>query len=432
MADVKPFKGVRYDEKVVGNIADVICPPYDVISARQEEELHNKNKYNFIKIEHDKHLEGDTEQNNKYTRSAETLESWLKDGALKKDEKAAIYLYDQYFTYNGEKSMRRNIVSAVRLEEWSAGVVKPHENTLKGPKKDRINLIWALAANTSSVFSMYEDRNRQIANLLTEQEKIEPAIDITDDNGERHVVRLINDEETLKRINELFKDKPLYIADGHHRYESALVHRNDRAKCCCCGLSDDNSVNFVMMTLVDFDDPGLLALPTHRLVRGLSDTQVNGLTESLETYFDVAEITGGKEGIDEAFSGGEGVKIILYGLEGEKYFLLTLKDLKQAAKFMSKERSSEYKKLDVSVIDHVILENLIGMDAVAESLVAYDHDIDSSIERVKSGEFQLAFILDKLDPNVIQRIADIKDRMPRKSTYFYPKLPSGLVTHRFF
>ncbi len=432
MAEISPFQGIHYHRDRVGDLADVICPPYDVIVPRGEQELLDASPYNFIRLEHPKELPQDNDNENRYTRAAVIFKKWLKDGVLVIDEKPAIYIDDHEFNCQDKRYTRRGLAVCVRLEEWDRMVVRPHEGTLAGPKRDRINLLWALQANTSPIMSLFEDPEGRIAAALSGIEKQKPLFKIKQADGEIHTVRTVTGEKTIKEVTEALADRPLYIADGHHRYESALVYRREQI---ACGgtLPDDSPANYVMMTLIDFTDPGLIILPPHRLLRGLSPSAIEQLGKKLISFFDVQSLALGQPDVwkrlDEFLCETGKIRLVLYGLAENNLLLLTVRDFATASKLMPYFRSETYKKMDVSVVDHIILEELLGLSPGEETRIAYDYDRLEAVRLVKAGEFQMAFIIKPVKPSTIKAIADQGDRMPRKSTYFYPKLPSGLLVH---
>ncbi len=431
MADVRPFQALRYNT-VTEDMSAVICPPYDVISPQQETVLLARSPDNFVRIENAKALPTDSEGCNRYTRAQSHLQEWLRDEVLKQDEKPAYYLHEHTFNHTGITAIRRGLFARVRLEEWDKMIVRPHERTLAGPKRDRIKLISTLEADTSPVFGLYQDEGKLIGAVLDQIVGWPEALEFAGDNSEYHRVWMINDVEGVAAIQWAFHEKPIYIADGHHRYESALAYRNERR-----GLdpkiTDDAALNFVMMSLTNMADPGLLILPTHRLIKGLSPERLDSLHGLLDDYFIVESFnlsqSGGQDKV-EALMVEDSSRFFVYGLHGDDILSLTVKDQLKTEALMPLGHTATYRGMDVSVVDHIVLEKILGMSAMDEERIAYDHDRDSAISRVKSGEFQFAFILKPVRPETIQAISDAEDRMPRKSTYFYPKLPSGIVVYR--
>jgi len=434
MAEIRAFRGVRYNRSKVRDLSAVICPPYDIITPQIEEELYRRSQYNFIRIERGLQLSQDPTLDNKYIRAATTMEQWLKQGILVTDETAAIYLHDHYFSHQGREFRRRGLTVRVRLEEWHRMIVRPHEDTLAEPKSDRVSLISALNANTSPILALFSDRERQVSSLLVAQESVKPIISIGSSNRERHNIWAITERQDVKLICSLFNEKPLYIADGHHRYESALVYRREQSAH-FSSVSGDEAFNFVLMTLVDFADPGLIILPPHRLLRGLSPSSLSGLMNKLKSFFDIVEVSldmpGVEQQIDNLLTASDQIRLGLFGLAGKQILLLKLRDFATASKLMPYFHSELYKRLNVSVTDYIIQEELLGLaSSQKEARIAYNYDWQDAVGKVLAGEYQLAFIQSPVRTEVIKAIADAGDRMPEKSTYFYPKLPSGLVFNR--
>ncbi|AKG53680.1 hypothetical protein DGWBC_1019 [Dehalogenimonas sp. WBC-2] len=430
MAEVRPFNAIRYNA-AAEDMVSVVCPPYDVIGLRQEEALLKSSPHNFIRIEYSKALIGDDDTNNRYSRALSYLEDWLNAGVLRQDHKPAYYLHEQSFCYGSMTAKRRGIFARVRLEEWDRMIVRPHERTLAGPKRDRIKLISTLEANTSPVFGLYEDADKTVAAIIDQVSSWPVTLEFTGESGEYHKLWLVDDAIAVAAIEKAFAAKPLYIADGHHRYESALAYRNE----CYAArpeISRSAALNFVMMSLVDTADPGLLILPTHRLIKGISSESLMALPAKMGEYFNIEhfDLAHGDWRQIEPLMAEDSSRFFIYGLHGDELLSLRVKDQAQIERLMPQGHTATYRGMDVSVVDHVVLEKMIAMDPMDEERVAYDHDRDSTVSRVQSGEFQFAFILKPVRPQTIEAISDARDRMPRKSTYFYPKLPSGIILYR--
>ncbi len=433
MADVLPFRGIRYNEKVTGAISAVICPPYDIISPAMEQELYDRSPYNFIRIEYARQLPQDSDTDNRYTRAAATLEQWLEQGVLVVDKEPAIYVHDHYFWHGGHEYRRRSLVARVRLEDWHRNIVRPHEGTLAGAKSDRLKLLGTLRANTSPIFVMYEDPQGEIRKLVEDRKPGRPVIEAMVSREERHRLWVLTDESVLGVIRRFFEPKPLYIADGHHRYESALNYQKEQ-RAISPTWDDSEACNFVMMSLVDFDDPGLMILPPHRLLRGLSPSNLEDLPQKLASFFSVEKVPLSRQDawkkLDGFLAGDTGVRLGLFGLEPGCLWLLSLTDQARASEMMPYFHSELYKRLSVSVVDHVILEELLGLSSEDEVKISYNYDAREAVADVSRGEHQMAIIISPISSRTIKAISDASDRMPRKSTYFYPKLPSGLVLNR--
>jgi uncharacterized protein (DUF1015 family) len=436
LADVRPFHGTHYSPSLLKDLADVICPPYDIISPQLQQGLYQRNKFNFVRIEFGRELPQDKPTDNRHTRAAATLEKWLEQGVLKTDTRPSLYIDDHHFSHQGKAYRRRSLIGRVRLEEWDKMIVRPHEGTLASPKGDRLNLLWALQANTSPVMSLYEDRDKRIAPLLEKSVRDRPFLSTENENGESHRVWAVTDDDVIRRINDSLAGQPLYIADGHHRYESALAYRRERRSISPAETAE-GTFDFIMMSLVDIADPGLVILPAHRLVRGMAPSAIDGLMAGLETCFLVEEFPLDKAGIISQLNSllseeKDGLKVALYGLDKERIHLLRLRDFSLIRPMMPYFHSELYQKLDVSVVDHVILEELLGLTHdMAGAHLDYSNNAPEAINRVLDREYQLACLVSPVKPLIIKAIADSGDRMPRKSTYFYPKIPAGLVFYRF-
>jgi uncharacterized protein (DUF1015 family) len=433
LAVVQPFLGIRYNQKLIKEMGSVMCPPHDVIPQQMQEELYHRNEYNFIRIEFGRELP-DNQEDNRYTRAAATLKQWLEKGVLAAETQPAIYIHDYYFTYHGKSFKRRGLIARVRLEEWSKGIIFPHEGTLSKSKGDRLSILWACEANTSPILAMFQDNNNLVLSTVNRESRKKPLIETASEGGEKHVVWAITDPAVTCSICTALAPQPLYIADGHHRYESALMYKHERES--CAPSTGSEGYNFVMMTLIEFNDPGLLILPPHRLVRGVSKNAIADLKEGLAAFFNFTELSTRDRNVwqqvDGLLTGGlEHVRLGMYGLDAERLYILELKEGSPTDSLMPAFHTDIYKRLDVSIVDHVILEKLLNLGSQGEqATLAYTYDKQDAVTRVRENEFQLALLLSPVKAEVIKAIADTGDRMPRKSTYFYPKEPAGLVFNR--
>ncbi len=434
MAEIRPFRGVHYNQLLIKDLSTVICSPYDIITPPLQQELYRRSQYNFVRLEHSRELPQDTVMDNKYTRSAATLRQWLKQGVLEVDKTPAIYLHDHYFTHQGKEYRRRGIIVCVRLEEWEKMVVRPHEGTLAEPRNDRVSLLRELQANTSPILALFEDQGQRVSSLLATQEpKNKPLISLTGANGEGHNIWAITESQIVNQICNSLAEQPLYIADGHHRYESALAYQRERGIRSSLA-SEDEASNFVMMTLVDFSDPGLIILPPHRLVRGISKPILSGLMAGLRAFFEIKglplDIPNVWQQVDDLLMETNEIRLFLFGI-AEHLLALRLRDFTTASQMMPYFHSELYKRLDVSIADHIILEKLLGLSGGREEArISYSYDRQDAVNRVLDQEYQLALLLRPVKVEVVKAIADAGDRLPRKSTYFYPKLPAGLIFYR--
>lgn len=434
MAEIQPFRGVHYNESRIKNWSEVICPPYDIISPQEQQELYLKSEYNYIRIESGRGLPQDTATDNKYTRSAGLFHQWLEEGVLRTDDTPSLYLHDHYFLRRGKQYKRRSFMSRVRLEEWDKMVVRPHEGTLTEARGDRLSLLFAMQANTSPILAMYEDKGIQITSILENQAQQQPLFRAKMDNSEQHEMWVINDMTAIEKIQKLLSNRPLYIADGHHRYESALAYRQEQ-QIYSGSDSGNEAFNYVMMSLVEFSDPGLMILAPHRLVRGIPKSNIDELYSKLKAFFTIEEIDLKHPEIwvriEDILAHTRIPRIVLFGIDGDSLYILTLSNREEVSKMMPYFHSEIYKNLDVSIVDHIILENLLALNSEKEKdSLAFSYDMHDAVDKVRNQEYQLALLLSPVRPEMIKSISDAGDKMPRKSTYFYPKSPSGLVINR--
>jgi uncharacterized protein (DUF1015 family) len=435
MAEVRPFRGVRYNEQLVGDLSAVICPPYDIITPEKAQELYQRSEYNFVRLEYGRLLPPGTNPEERHTHSRATLDEWLTRGVLKTDEVPSLYLHDHSFSYRGQKYRRRGILASVRLEEWDRMVIRPHEGTLARAKDDRLSLLWALNANTSPILTLFDDPGGEVASQLALEAQKQPPASLSSPDGESHQVWAITEPSVIKQIGTSLAHQPLYIADGHHRYESALTYQRER-RACSGAASGDEGFNFVMMNLVALSDPGLIILSPHRLIRGLSPTILSELRDKLESFFELEELPLDTPDVWQQVDAlidspeTEQPRFVLVGLSPEHLVVLRMRDPGTVRQMIPYFHGELYAKLNVSILDHVILEEMLGLASGQESSLAFSYDRQEAARKIANREYQLAFLLSPVRAELIKAIADGGERMPRKSTYFYPKPPAGLVFRR--
>jgi len=436
LADIRPFHGVHYNPSLVKDIAKVLCPPYDIITPLIQQELYQQDDANFVRIEYGRELPHDNDTDNKYIRAADTVRRWLEKGTLHVDDLPAVYLHEHHFTYQNKKYRRRSITCLVKLEEWDRMVIRPHEGTISRARGDRLSMLWMVQANTSPILALYEDSGNTVSSRLDSESKHETLLQAEYENGEIINLWSVDNAEAIDGITRYLARKPLYIADGHHRYESALAYKHEK-RFGTPSESMEEPYDFVMMTLVEFADPGLLILPAHRLVRGISRSVLSGIMNGLETFFTIKEVFPNNSGINDALNllraGDTGsVRLMVYGLKENSALLLELRDEATISGMMPGFFSEYNAKLDVSIVDHFILEELMGYTpGTSDFHLSYTYDAAEAIKTVSSREYQLAFLVNPVKPEMIKTIADSGERMPKKSTYFYPKMPAGLVFYKF-
>ena len=432
MADLLPFRGLRYRADVVGDIGSVLAPPFDVIDAEQQAALHEASPYNVVRLELGQERPDDGPQENRYTRAAATLGEWRSLQALAQEDRPAFYVYVQEFEHEGRRHKRTALLGRVRLAPWEAGSVRPHEETMRGPKEDRLQLLRQLRTNVSPIFALYRDPDGRVGRLLPSDGQ--PLLDTTTPDGGRHTLFALTDATTNDAISTALRDVPLYVLDGHHRYETALAYRDERSASGgqAGGWSDDAPENFVMVAITSVDDPGLVLLPTHRLVRPPS--LPSDLVQRLERFFHVEDTT------PKSYDGTALLRLLArlkaggafgaLGLEEGRLHLLTLRERALVRSLMPK-RSQVWQALDVSTLEYAVLRETLGVTSGAPDALAYTEDPAHALREVESGRWPLAFLLNPTRVDQILAVADAGERMPAKSTYFYPKLATGLVLNPF-
>ncbi len=423
MAEFTPFHGLRYNlEKV--QIDDVLAPPYDIIKGAMRDELTARSEYNVVEIELPVG-EGDA----KYENAAAILKRWRESEIFVQDE-AAFYIYEQEFRVpgTGEVLQRRGVLGALQLEEFGEGV-QPHEHTLSGPKQDRLKLLRATHTNISPIFGLFGDNDGWAASLLqTICTDSTPLLEARDGDGILHRMWRLTDDETVNALVGALDDEPVLIADGHHRYETALNYRNECAEKAGDAWTGSEPENFVMMLCVSMQDSGLIVLPTHRLVKNVASETIAALPEKLAQAFEVEKSSGIAEDLVGLVNEGETIRVGLIAPDAQ--YVLTLKDGAEQKELMDGERSEAYNNLDVTILHRLILERELGIDGeklAAGEHVAYNISAEEAAQKVSSGEYSAAFIL---RPTRVEQVRDCcasGDKMPQKSTYFYPKLTTGLV-----
>jgi len=435
MVKVASLKGIIYNlEKV--NISDVIAPPYDVISSEEQENLYNKSPYNIVRLILGKINPDDTETNNRYTRAAEDFKNYLEQKALISSLKPCIFYYIQnYITAHGEKISRKGFIARNLIEEYEKGNIMPHEFTMGGPKEDRLKLMKTCKANFSQVFFAYSDPEGAIDKAVKLPEK--PIIDVTDDQGIQNILYAIEDEEILNKISEIMADKKVLIADGHHRYETSIAYRNFRREQ-NPNWNEDNAFNYVMAYYTNLDDENLKVYPTHRIVEREINKQK--LLEDLKKYFDMAEYSFDettREDVKEKFVKDieEIAKTkITFGAcfkDENKYLLFKLREKQAVDKILAEKEVPEVlRKLDLSILHKIILSDFLCFsedDQFKQNGVKYLKKEAEAFEAVENKQAEVVFIMATPSIQLIKEVSSQGYKMPQKSTYFYPKLLSGLV-----
>jgi len=379
-------------------------------------------------------MESDTESDNRYTRARRYFDTWLTEGVLKRDETPAFYAYSEEFTVpgTGEKMVRRGLIGMVKLVPFDEGTILPHERTLSGPKVDRLNLLRAMEVHLGQIFMLFPDPENRINALLDPWVSQEPDIDVTavGEADVRHTVWVIDDPKTVAAIEEeLVPKRNLIIADGHHRYETALNYRDER-RAANPNWTEDQAFNYVMSTLVSMSDPGLVILPTHRLIHSYTAMTPAQVLEKIGQYFDVTPVSS-KADLDSRMSAlYAGRKHAMGFYDGKGYHLLVLKSLEAMDEAVKEDRAPEWKALDVSILHELILEHIMGLtkDSITrQENLKYLRDPQEGIDAVTAGKANFLFLLNPTRAQEVAECAAKGEKMPQKSTDFYPKLLTGLT-----
>ena len=422
MAVIKPFRGMRFDTEKAGELKTLCCPPYDIISEEERKEFIKQNEYNVIRLELPK------EGEDVYARAGEVLDMWRAKGILIHEDKPAIYIYEMEFNaYNKRRSVK-GMIARVKVEEFSKGVILPHEFTLSKAKTDRFNLMKATNCNFSQIYALYMDSEHTTLKTIDEQSDFDAQYEFTDDDNITHRLWVCTDEAVIAKLIKDFADRKLYIADGHHRYETAVNYRN---WCRENGISKEGDPqDYQMIYLVDMEHPGLIVFPTHRLVRDLESFDKNKVLKSCEEYFDIEKFTSvGNMNTVLTKQYKEGKKAFAFYCGKGEWYLLTLKDITVMDSVLP-ELSPASRQLDVSVLHSLVLEKTMGIDKenMANQInLTYTKFFEEAIMKVDKGEFQCSFILNPTRVTEIRDVAAAGEKMPQKSTYFYPKMITGMV-----
>ncbi|WP_369298520.1 DUF1015 domain-containing protein [uncultured Neglectibacter sp.] len=430
MAEIRPFRALRYDLEQAGEIEALVCPPYDIISEEERQGFLAKNPCNIIRLELPKAA---SPEEDPYQEAGKTLQNWLADGILKADMDEGIYIYEEEFRDKvtaGETKTLRGMICRVRLEEFSAGVVLPHEETLSKAKEDRFRLMRATGCNFSQIYSLYQDpqhvTRRRLDNLAA---SCSPRYDFSD-GLVTHRLWVVNDPVAISALREDFTDRKLYIADGHHRYETALRYRNTlrEEKKYCPGA------DYVMMMLVDMEDPGLVVFPTHRLIHGLEDFDSGELLHACGEWFSTAPRADRAE-TEQALQEYYRENRHAFGFyDGAGWHTLALKDAAVMDGILP-GLSPASRRLDVTILHSLVLERLLGIDKenmAAQKNLSYTRSAEEAENAVRSGSSQCCFLLNPTRVEEIGAVAAAGEKMPQKSTYFYPKLITGLTVNPLF
>jgi len=440
MAEIRPFRAVHYSRDLAGDLKKLITPPYDVISPEEQEDFYQTHALNVIRLVLGKKFAQDSEANNRYTRAAATLKQWMDNGILVRRERPGLTVYRMDFAEpGGGHSKIDGIVALVKVDDYGKGKVLPHEKTYKGPKQDQLNLMRACKANLTPIHALFGDDRNEVMAVYKNLLQLSPDQEATEADGTVHRTWTIDDPEAIDKILGLLRDKSLFIADGHHRYETALAFRGEMR---AAGHTDPEGPHeYVMMYLTSMSHPGLTILPAHRMIKGLTDVDVPIILRVLDPYFEIEDLCYSEENRQEVAQtlidrirsysnvGGKFGMVV----QGDNCFrLLRLKDFQAIDSLMDADIPSSLRGLDVTILREIILGHALGMDKEnAEGQIEYTPLVREALSKVLRGDIQVSFILNPTRVDQMRAAAELGHKLPHKSTYFFPKISSGLVLNVF-
>jgi uncharacterized protein (DUF1015 family) len=429
MAEIRAFRAYRYDLGRVGALSDVIAPPYDVIDAELQQRLYDRSPYNVIRLILNREEPGDTGSQNRYTRAAGFLRDWQRDDVLVQDSARSLYVYHQVFTVEDRQYTRRGFLARVRLEPFGQGRIYPHEETMAGPKADRLKLFRATTMNLSPIFGLYPDADGAVQSQLDEAVRRSLPLEATDHLGVVSRLWPVTDQHVVSAVTGAMGPKPVFIADGHHRYETGLRYLEERR---ASGEVRDAEAapSFILMMLVSMSDPGLVILPTHRLVSGLADITAEQVRNALEPAFQLETVGQGEQGARatwELIEADSGQELLGFGTVTDGIWQTARYRAPERMAELAAEHSAAWRGLGVSVLQVLVLGRLLPERLGGAPECRYVHLLSEATSAVAKRQCQLAVLVPSASMSHVEHIAGNLEKMPPKSTYFYPKLLSGLV-----
>jgi len=421
MAELRPFKGIRYNPRLVkDDLASVCAPPYDVITPEMQDKLYGQSPYNIVKLILGKTAGDDTDSNNRYTRARDLFYEWINNEVMKKDDEDSFYVYKQEYEVDGKPMRRIGFIGLMKIEESGKKGVLPHEHTHASPKEDRLCLLKQVRANLSPIFALYSDIDRKITGILESATGPAPLTTV-EISGVKHQLWKLSDRLMIGEIVAAMDDRKIFIADGHHRYEVARKFKDIMKG--RQGIGEN--AGYVMVYFSDMDSKdNLTVLATHRVIRHMPDVSKRDLESGIRDFFDIHMF----DGLDEMMKNlADAHDRHAFGFfDGEKYMLLDLRDEKNIDKLVREDKSRDWKKLDVSILHYGIFDNILDIKC-DEGNIRYVVRPGEAETMVRSGEYAGAFFLNPTKIDQLRSVAENNDMMPQKSTYFYPKLLTGLV-----
>ncbi|HEX7318749.1 MAG TPA: DUF1015 domain-containing protein [bacterium] len=417
MPEIRPFNGIRYNNEKIKKIADVITQPYDQITDEMEKDYKKRSPYSFVNLVLTHYADGH-DRPREYEEAKKSVEDWILKKIFTQDAQPAIYPYFQKFTVDQKPYIRKGFFCTVRLEELGKGGILPHEKTLSKPKEDRMSLTRITKKDFEPVFMLYTDTGNSVMTMLEKECSRPPLIDVADDNSVNHQLWQISNPALIRSIAERMRSSTFVIADGHHRYETFYSYSQELK-----GIGTDHPARFKMMVLVNIQDPGLVILPTHRLITNLPAFEAEKFKKQAQEYFLVKKT--GRENIGRELAAE---KSQAYGFYSPGVaFIVKLRSPEVMAELL-KDKSRDFQQLDVAILHTLLIEKILGIRSEKiEDHIRYQRGIEETIRRVDSSEFQFCFLMNPTQPEQVKEVAQHHERMPQKSTDFFPKLISGLV-----
>ncbi len=431
MPEIHAFRGIRYNLGHVGALSDVVAPPYDVIDPEYQQALYDRHPNNVVRLILNRVEPGDDDEvNNRYTRAARFLHRWRADGVLFTEADPALYVYHQTFEHLGVSYTRRGFMARMRLSPFGEGLVFPHEQTLPGPKIDRLMLMTTCKANLSQIFGLYPDSETEAQRMLDDAVIDQTPLEATDRLGIVHRLWPVTDIDLIAGVAAVMGPKPVFVADGHHRYETACEYREHQRQ---AGMTPDHGANFVLTMFVAMEDQGLIVLPTHRLFRGIPEVSAEELAARLGDRFTCNSAGEGPEAADaiweEIETRGDQGTLGLFTTKDHRWTLATVTPSGRARMAeIANDHNPEWQSLGVALLHRLLIDDCFAPDPPQElPKPDYIHRIDEVVSGLRSGEFPLAGLVMPATVEDVRNLSLMGERMPAKSTYFFPKLATGLV-----
>lgn len=425
MADIRAFRGIRYDLGRTGTLSDLVAPPYDVIDPALQQSLQKKSPYNAVRVELPTDEPGDTATRNRYTRAGQTLSEWQNDHVLQQDTLRSLYVIEQEFTVEGETHRRRGFVARVRLEPFGTGRIFPHEETMSGPKEDRLKLFRATGMNVSPIFGIYPDPANEVFSRIDPLLRRTLPLEAKDHLGVVSRFWPVTDERVIGSVVSGMAERPVFIADGHHRYETGLRYLEE-ARAAGQVANDDAAANFTMMMLVSMADSGLVILPTHRLVSGFPGLTAAKLESALSPHFTLERVASGRDAWD-AIEINSSQELLAFHTKADGVWQLARFANPSLMAELEPRHTAEWRQLAVSLLHVAVLNRLLPAAVGGEASCRFVHLLGEVDEAIGAGACDLAALIPPATMTHVERIAGHHEKMPPKSTYFYPKLLTGLV-----